>query len=301
MPSFEHEAPLVLLRARPDMVATLLRASRDVDLPAFADARVTEADFSQLWPTEFRADLVVELLDAGGDVVLGVIVELQRSRDDDKRRSWPLYAAALHARLRCATCLLVLTDDPRVAVWARRPIDTLQPGSPFSPLVVGPEQIPRVVDVASARRVPELAVLSALAHGNEPDGLAVVAAAIETAAALDDERATLYFDLVYGGLNAAARYALEEMMPAGQHKYHSDFARHYYDAGREEGREEGREGRVMASRDLLRELIARKLGELPGFIAERIAGCDDLETLSGWILDAGSASDPARISDLFAR
>ena len=78
------------------------------------------------------------------------------------------------------------------------------------------------------------------AHGNEPDGLAVVAAAIEIADSLDEERATLYFDLIYGALNEAARRALEVMMPTGQHKYHSDFARKYYDAGREEGVKIGR-------------------------------------------------------------
>ena len=53
----------------------------------------------------------------------------------------------------------------------RSPLD-LQPGSPFRPLVVGPEAVPWIRDPEEARRDPELAALAARCHGNEPGGAA---------------------------------------------------------------------------------------------------------------------------------
>src|SRR5205814_9322585 len=121
---------------------------------------------------------VATLLDANGAVVLAVIVEVQRQPDPDKRFAWPFYTAALHARMRCPVCLLVIATTPAVARWARRPIRSFQPKAGFVPLVVGPEAIPRVTDPAAAEQAPELAVLSVLAHGAEKGAESIAFAAI---------------------------------------------------------------------------------------------------------------------------
>ncbi len=163
MPSFRHDAFLQLFRNQPELVPRLARELLGLQVPRYREVRIEEADFTEPLPTEYRADLEVSL--AGERPVMGFVVELERSRDDRKRFSWPVYAASLHARLRCQVCLLVVTDDPAVAEWAARPIATVQPGSPFVPLVLGPEQIPRIRDAGEAAARPELAVLSALAHG----------------------------------------------------------------------------------------------------------------------------------------
>lgn len=81
-----------------------------------------------------------------------------------KRFVWPLYLGALHARLSCLACLVVVTADAEVARWAAKPITTFQPGAPFTPIVVGPDRIPIVTSPEEAERLPALAVLSALAH-----------------------------------------------------------------------------------------------------------------------------------------
>jgi hypothetical protein len=129
---------------------------------------VRESDFPQLVPTDYRADLVIELVDPRDRPVLGAVLEVQLRRRQEKKWVWPVYAAALHAELRCTTVLLVITPSETVARWARRPIETFNPSSPFVPLVIGPEHIPLIHDPASAARLPELSVLSALAHGTGP-------------------------------------------------------------------------------------------------------------------------------------
>ena len=78
----------------------------------------------------------------------------------------------------------------------------------FVPIVLGPESLPRITDVEEAVEAPELAVLSALAHGNDPKGVEVVLAAVAASAGLDEERGKLYCDLVTAGLTESARRAL---------------------------------------------------------------------------------------------
>src|SRR5215472_11955755 len=165
MPSLSHEALLLLFRNRPELAPELLRDALHVSLPAYSEARLESADLTDVSPAEYRADLVILLVD--GRPVLGIVVEVQLQRDDRKRFTWPVYVAGLRARLGCPACVLVVTPTERVASWCREPIE-LGPGGTFSPLVVGPASVPVIDDVAAAERDPELAVLSCIAHGSEP-------------------------------------------------------------------------------------------------------------------------------------
>lgn len=85
------------------------------------------------------------------------------------------------------------------------------PGHRLEPLVVGPEGIPIILDPARAKRDPELAVLSVMAHGH---GDVETAAKIAFTAAtgvneLDEDTRVLYLDLIESALSAAPRKALE--------------------------------------------------------------------------------------------
>jgi hypothetical protein len=60
-----------------------------VEPPAYTEARVEAADLTDLEPAERHADLVVLLVD--GKPVLRIVIEVQLSRDPDKRRPWPAY------------------------------------------------------------------------------------------------------------------------------------------------------------------------------------------------------------------
>jgi len=82
MPSYLHELLLLLFRNRSGSAADLLR-ELDVQLPEYDEIRADSSDLSDLRPAEYRADLVL-LLMRGSQKVLGVIVEVQLGRDEDK-------------------------------------------------------------------------------------------------------------------------------------------------------------------------------------------------------------------------
>lgn len=287
VPTFPHEAPLAVLREDPSVVALLLR-ELGVDVPEFEEADVADADFTQVVPAEFRADLVVCLRGPPPEraPVMGIVVEVQRTRDDRKRRTWPLYLAALHARLECATCLVVLADDDALAAWAARPIVTLQPGTVLTPIVLGPSQVP-IVGGEGAPAHPWLAVLSALVHGNRPEGLCSVIAAIEALARLGDKRARVGYDLIFASLDVDGRRRLEVAMPLSkwimEYEYQSDFARKYYGEGLSKG--------VEAFHKVVRDLAAHRLGKLTVAQVERIEQCRDLEALGSAATALGEAKD----------
>ena len=151
------------------------------------------------------------------------------------------------------TWLVVIALDARVAAWAREPIDSFHGGS-FAPWVIGPEDVPRVVDAETASSLPELAVLSALAHGREAGAEDVGLAALIAAAVVaqdDEDRGKLYADAVMHALDATARAVLEAKMKAQGYEYQSDFARKYVAEGLAKGREEGLRAAVRLACEVL--------------------------------------------------
>ena len=216
MTSLLHEALVLLFRNRPELAPELLRDALGVDVPAFTEARVESAELSDVIPRERRADLIVLLLN--GKPVLAIIVEVQLDRDAEKRWSWPAYIIGARSRYRCDACLLVLATDPAVAAWCAKPIETGHPGWVLRPLVLGPDAVPVLTDLEQAAAMPELSVLSAIAHGGGEHGFAIALAALAAARGLDVERATLYDDLVLFWLNEAARRKLEDLMERGSYE-----------------------------------------------------------------------------------
>jgi hypothetical protein len=164
--------------------------------------------------------------------------------------------------------------------------------------------MPVVTDERLARRDPELAVLSGMAHGQEASGLDIAKAVFGALGGLDDERARLYLDLVFSRLNDAAKSAFEAMMQ-GNYEYQSDFARKYYGQGRAEGHQEGREeghlegvreGRCEEAREAIIEVLdARGLAPTAEQL-QRIESCADLSQLKAWLRGAARSSS---VSELF--
>jgi hypothetical protein len=282
VPSLAHEALLLLFRNRPELAPELLRDALHIALPAYSEVRLESTELTDISPAEYRADLVVLLVD--GKPVLGIVIEVQLQKDDRKRFTWPVYVAGLRARLACAACVLVVTPSETVADWCRAPID-LGPGGALSPLVVGPASVPVVDDVAVAERAPELAVLSAMAHGQEPHAEAIGRAALFATLRLEDERQLLYSDLVFAALSEAAKAALEDIMAGGTYEFQSDFAKKHQAKGRAEGRTES----------LLAVLEARGLRASDEARA-RILACTDVTLLDAWIRKAVAISS---VDELF--
>jgi len=190
MPSQLHEMLLVLFRNRPALAPELLREVLGLELPAYSEVRLECAELTDVVPAEYRADLVVLLVD--GKPVLGIVVEVQLRPARRKRFSWPVYVVGLRARLECPCCLLVVTASKKTARWARQRI-VVGPGHHLDPLVVGPQGVPIITDVVRARQDPELAVLSVMAHGRgDVETAAKIAYAAATGVSdLDDDTRVL--------------------------------------------------------------------------------------------------------------
>jgi hypothetical protein len=285
VPSQLHEALLALFRNRPHLAPDLLRDALRVELPAYTEARVESADLTEVQPAEYRADLVVLLYD--GKPVLGIVVEAQLARDADKRFAWPVYAVGLRARMRCPVCLFVVSPHESVARWASKPID-LGGGNVFVPFVLGPSGVPEVTDEARAAADPELAVLSAMAHGKDRDAdkaLRIAVAAVAASLRLDAARSRLYFDLVEASLSEAARKRLQAMDPA-KYEYQSEFARRYVAQGKAEGELHGQA-------TVLIKLLGRKFGPLTAETTARIqqASAEELDRWAERLLDAASLDE----------
>jgi hypothetical protein len=278
--SLQHESLLLLFRNRPELAPQLLGEVLGLTLPRWTEARVESAELSQVVPTEYRADLVVLFLE--GKPCFAIVVEVQLSRDEDKRRSWPPYLTNLRSRVGCPTALLVVAPDAAIARWCARPIELGRPGFVLKPLVLGPDSIPIVVDEAVAREAPELAVLSAMAHGHEEVGATIASTVLAAVKRLEGERVRLYVDLVLGSLSHAARGALEALMMSGKYEYQSEFARKYVAQGRAEGLQEAERTavfEVLDARGLAVEEPAR----------QRILACVDPAQLKRLLRKAATA------------
>jgi hypothetical protein len=157
---------------------------------------------TEVVPSEFRADLIVLLVD--GRPVLAIVVEVQLSRDERKRFTWPVYLAGVRARFECPAVVLVVTSTENVARWAGMPI-SFGPGTSFQVLVIGPEDV------------------------------RVAVAALAGCLGLEDERGLLYSDLLRVLLGEATRSALETLMQSRGYEYQSEFARKHTAVGEARG------------------------------------------------------------------
>ena len=284
MPSQLHESHLLLFRNQPTLAADLIRGALGAWLPEFTRAQVVSADLTDIQPAEYRADMVIQLSD--DEPVYGIIIEVQLSADNRKRFIWPAYVANLRARLKCPVSLLVVTADEAVARWAG---ENIQLGGlhQFKPYVLGPSGIPRVTDEALARDNPELAVLSAMAHGRDANvdrALEIAFVAQKASAGLDPDRSTIYCDLITRSLGKAARYALNSMDPQ-KYVFKSGFARKYIALGMKKGEAKG-EARGRAA--VVMRLLALRFGPLDSATTQAVrrASISELEAIAERLLTA---------------
>ncbi|WP_437488883.1 hypothetical protein WME75_09615 [Sorangium sp. So ce1014] len=291
MPTLEHNALVEMFREHPELAPRLLATLFHLEVPPHASVAVVESSLDQLLPVEFRADLVLELRDASGTLVLAIVIEVQRDVDPDKRFSWPTYVTGVRARKRCGTVVLVVAPDAGVAAWATETIDLGLGLGSVEPLVLGPAVVPEITDPADAEKETELAVLSAVAHGNGPNGLTVVQAALVALGRLDQEHATVYFQVIWNGLREPMRQALEALVMERQIEGEATFppfVQKLIDRGKLEGLREGkleglREGKLEGKRGTLLRLLARTGIVLTESESARIQACTDIATLDRWI------------------
>ncbi|HEU4538247.1 MAG TPA: hypothetical protein VFS00_29195, partial [Polyangiaceae bacterium] len=75
MVSLAHEILVDLFKRRPALGAELLTEALGLALPAYSEARLASIDLTEIQPAEYRADVVVLLLD-GATAVRVLVVEV---------------------------------------------------------------------------------------------------------------------------------------------------------------------------------------------------------------------------------
>ncbi len=283
MPSAVHEAIRDLFRDRPAFAAELLADVLGATIPSYSEARVADGTYPQNAAPVLSADAVVELL-AGDTVVLSVVVEVQLGRDIQKRAVWPVYVATQARLSQCPAVLLVVALDAEVAAWASEPIH-VGPGTVVTPWVLGPSAVPRTFDPLVVTDHVELAVLAAIAHGNERGGETTIESALAAIRGLEDDRGRCYTAAIYRALNAAMRSTMEEMMQRSEamNEAVEDLNNRLIAIG--EARGEAR-GEVRA---LLQLLAVRGLTPSDDQRAT-IAACSDTAMLDRWVARAATAT-----------
>lgn len=113
MPTLEHNGFVAMFRENPALAPHFLATLFHLDIPPHASVAVVESSLDQLLPVEFRADLVLDLRDASDTLALAIVLEVQREKDPDKKYSWLVYLAAVRARKRCPTLVLVIAPRRR--------------------------------------------------------------------------------------------------------------------------------------------------------------------------------------------
>ncbi|HVG60301.1 MAG TPA: hypothetical protein VNA24_17210 [Hyalangium sp.] len=296
MASIKHDGLVALFRNRPTLAAELLQGPLGVALPAWSEARVESSDFTQVVTTEYRADLVILLFE--GKPVFAIVVEVQLSRDDEKRASWPVYLTSLRARLSCPTVLLVVAPNRAVARWCAKPIELGHPGFVLQPLVAGPSAIPLILGKQANGQEPELAVLSALAHGHDAKlAPALFEAVVSSAQSLDNERLSFYIDLAVSAFGGAARSALEAFMQSGNYQYQSELVRKLVGHGLEKGLKKGlKEGRLEGEHRALFKVLKARGFTVDDAARRRILSCTELDQLERWL---GKAVTVSSVQELF--
>ena len=298
MPSRRHEILVELFRRRPELVTALLALVDRSLVPDDPDAIYvpTSGEIAGVHHEQYRADLVLRCTVPGhARPRHAFVVEVQLAPDPDKDFTWPMYAASVGVRDRCPVTLIVLTLKERTARWAAAP-RLLRVGGPavVAPVVIGPAQIPRITDVEQARALPELAVLSAAAHGCTPGAEQIAHAAIAACAALDSAHRALYIDFVMACLSPEARRAVEVVMPLERFIPLSDIGKRLYAEGRRAAIAEIRnEGREEGIRALLTRQLTRRFGPLSAPAMNRIqaASPEQLECWGERLLSASSLDD----------
>lgn len=164
MPTPEHQFLADLFKDRPERVSALvadLAGILELLPPAYKGADLWESK-TTLHPTELISERVVRLADRTGAYVRAIVIEVQQSIADEKRRSWPIYGWAAWRETGLESDVVVIAAMDNVARWAQGTITNGR--HTFNVHVIGRHNVPAITDERLARAKPLLTLLSAGLH-----------------------------------------------------------------------------------------------------------------------------------------
>jgi hypothetical protein len=286
MVTSSHEAMHRIFQEDPGIFArTFERLGLPITKPIAVSLLPT--DLTEIQPLERRVDTLLQIDTADGESYV-LAVEAQGRKDADKGGSWAYYIAYLHAKYRKPPVLLVTCQDEDTARWAEGPFHFGIPQwrtMTVRPLVLGPHNVPRIIDPEAAARDIPLAVFSAITHGKDPAADIMLKALGSALRTIDEPTAAIFIELTELGLGTTpAKNIWRNIMAVDLAFFRSETSQMLRAEGRAEGRAE----------DLL--LVLRTRGfEVSDQLRERITGCTDLELLGKWFAAALTAESTEAI------
>jgi hypothetical protein len=158
MPSNWLDAARQLLRDNPGLSSRILRELLKVELPPViqytALTQLCEDDSPgqdgppglDSSPDRDDSPELIILAGPASDPVHAIVVEFLVGRDDEARRRWPRYVAAVWLAHKCPVDLFVLCPDDLTAHWADRPIATTLDDYVCHPVVLVLEDLGPISD-----------------------------------------------------------------------------------------------------------------------------------------------------------
>jgi hypothetical protein len=280
----EHEAPLRLLQDNPKLATELYCGLLGQRLPDYTSVKEGSEAMTRSDKPDKRDCDNLDIYYRDEEPVFALIVEVQRAESEDKWFSWPDYLIAVRSRLRCPVALVVICPDLKTAKWAMAPIETGHAGFTLVPFVIGPDLIPVVTDPAEVRGCEQMALLSAMAHGDGAAGVEVIEALLGVLVELPEHLKVKYTRIA---INTLSDKALERLEAAIM----TDTARRVTFIDRAEARGEAK----GESRMLLRILEKRGIS-VDTATEARIVSCTDLDQLDRW---GDRALEIERVEELF--
>lgn len=287
MTTHAHDTPLKLCRERPEFALELAGKVLGIPIPAYDEALPYSESATDVEVRDLNADSVV-LCRSGTTNCFGVIVEVQRGEDDRKQFSWPAYLVNIRHRINAPVVLVVICPDRATAAWARKEVETGHPGFVFQPLVLGPDNYPKLTEPSGTGELAEQMVVGALIHGRAPDAESIFAAANHELAALPVERAARYAEYMLGQLTERPRRILEALMQNETYPYQSKLL-----ADRE-ARGEAR-GLIRGEARALLTVIESRGLPISERQRRRIEDCEDAVRLNAWLKRAAVVPSVADI------
>ncbi|MBB5117499.1 hypothetical protein AF335_03025 [Streptomyces eurocidicus] len=275
MVTANHEASHRIFQERPELLEPVFRIL-GVPLPRNAVVEVLSADATEIRPLERRVDSVLRIEPPDGSGGLLLAIEAQGRRDGDKAVSWAYYLAYLKAKYDCPALLLVVCQDKATADWAAGPFDLGPDGwtaLSVHPLVLGPGNVPPIIDPEEAAQDLAMATFSAMTHGRSQDAPAILDALARALGTADKESVAYYSELLEIGLGESpARKTWRNLM-----------IRTYFPGRGTLIEETLLEGEAKGSAQMVLRVLEKRGILVPAETRERITSCTDLHTLERWM------------------
>ena len=279
-----HEVGHTLFEDDPNLISRAIRHA-GLGFPDLVNVEQLGTDLSTVEPVERRADRVIRFTTAAGQEAI-VVLEIQRKRDDDKPAAWGYYGMTLVNRYELPVMIVVITTSSSCERWADQDFNfglNLGLGDKLTvrPLVLGPNTVKPITDVAAAREDPVYAALSVIVHRDSRNVGAILEAVAQALADTSEpERAVLadYIELALGKSPIAKLW--RKLMSIHPDVFQGPTMRGMIDKAVAESRAKGQ---ARGKAEFLLKAIELRNIDLDEAQRERVRECADEQVLETWL------------------